>query len=95
MNKLFSSPYEVKSHFGSGVHRLYKFPNGYGASVVRFKIGDMYGSYTDNENEWELAVIKWEDKGFNLTYDTSITDDVLGHLTEDQVEKTLNKISKL
>ncbi len=57
--KLFKDPYKEQIHpIGRGIQKLYKFPNGYGASVVRFKRGnDMYGSYTDNESEWELAVI--------------------------------------
>ena len=87
---------------GSDVQRIYKFENGYGASVVRFSIpGSIlggYGSYTDNEDEWELAVIKFNSdniKDFELTYQTPITDDVIGHLTESEVQETLKQIELL
>lgn len=82
-----------------GVQRAYRFPNGYGASVVRYKVSDdTYGSYTTDETEWELAVIKFEsddDDDFALTYDTPITDDVIGHLQEEQVKETLLEIAHL
>ena len=82
-----------------GVQRIYRFDNGYGASVIRGKISDgNYSSYTSNEKEWELAVLKFtgnDIKDYELCYDTPITDDVVGHLAEDEVEKMLEDISKL
>jgi hypothetical protein len=103
--KLFNKPILVRKHpLGDGVQRIYRFSNGYGASIVRFKIptslGVMgfYGSYTNNENEWELAVIKFKGKesnNFELCYDTPITNDVIGYLTEDEVEEILKKIKNL
>ena len=94
MNQLFNNPTHTSPHDidPNGKHRIYVFENGYGASVVKFKMmNGRYGSYTDNENEWELAVLK--DK--KLCYDSGITDDVIGHLTENQVEDYLIKIKKL
>jgi hypothetical protein len=96
MEKLFDNPKENKTHeMGNGIHRIYEFENGYGASIVRFKIryGSLgsYGSYTSNEQEWELAVLY---QG-HLCYDTPITDDVMGHLLEDDVEKILEQIKNL
>ncbi len=80
---------------GSGQQRVYKFKNGFGASVVWFKtMFGTIGSYT-NEGEWELAVVKFEGEGFTLTYETPITKDVIGHLSEEDVDKILIKISKL
>ena len=70
-----------------GVQKLYRFPNNYGASVVRHT-----GSYGFEKNLWELAVIKWTGDKFALCYDTSITSDVIGNLTEDGVEKILLEI---
>ena len=56
----------------------------------------IYGSYTDNEKEFELAVLKFDEKGENqIAYDTPITNDVIGHLEEKEVEKILQKIKKL
>jgi len=73
-----------------GTQKLYKFPNGYGASVVQFM-----GSYGYDEGKWELGVVKWNDDNFKLTYDTPITDDVLGFLTWQDVEKHLAEIKSL
>ena len=78
----------------SGVQRLYKFPNGYGASVIRHAY-----SYGGPEGKWELAVLvmrpergEWD---FDLTYDTPITSDVCGWLTERRVDKLLAQIEAL
>jgi len=78
---------------GSGKIASMNFDNGYGISVVRFKlmIGNMYGSYTDNDQEWEVAVLKDDE----LTYDTPITDDVIGHCSRERVEELMTQIQEL
>jgi hypothetical protein len=90
---------EFKSHsFGEGVHGLLFFPNGYGVSVVRFKrpYSDRgYGSYTSNENEWEVAVLYGNENEWDITYNTEITDDVLGHLTEGEVDWVMLQVQQL
>ena len=74
-----------------GTQRLYKFKNNYGASVVQSQF-----SYGGDEGLWELAVIIYDDKDdWSLTYDTPVTNDVMGRLTWDEVEKTLKQIEKL
>ena len=76
-----------------GVQKIYRFPNGYGASVVRFPY-----SYGYELGLWELAVIKFNGKGadaYSLTYETDITDDVIGHLSGDEVDEILSKIEGL
>ncbi len=80
-----------------GVQALCFFPNGFGVSVVRFKLGgDLgYGSYTTNEKEWELAVLKGSSEHWNLTYQTPVTDDVIGHLSEDGVTDIMKKVQEL
>lgn len=70
-----------------GVQKIYKFPNGYGASVVCSPY-----SYGGDMGLWEIAVL---DKEGDLTYKTPITDDVIGHLNEDEVIEVLNKIKEL
>ena len=62
------------------------FSNGYGASIVTG--ANAYGGL-------ELAVLKGVPGDYDLTYDTEITNDVLGHLTKEKVEKLLERISKL
>ncbi|MCK5015919.1 MAG: hypothetical protein KAS32_02515 [Candidatus Peribacteraceae bacterium] len=56
---------------------LMYFDNGYGVSVI-----SGWGAYSGDEGLYELAVMK---KGKGITYDTPITSDVEGHLTEDDV----------
>lgn len=74
-----------------GTQRLYRFTgNDYGASVVRHRY-----SYGGRDGLWELAVIKWHGEEYELTYDTPITDDVLGYLTEEEVVESLIQIKAL
>ncbi len=71
------------------------FSNGYGVSVIRFKTLVGYGSYTRNENEWELAVLKGTEDKWEITYETDITDDVIGNLSEDEVTKIMKEVQLL
>lgn len=77
----------------NGIQRLYAFENGRGASVVRNEF-----SYGRARGLWELAVLKFQGKGlldYGLDYSTPITDDVLGHLTEAEVDELLARIEAL
>jgi hypothetical protein len=75
----------------SGSQALVFFSNGYGASVIRG-----YGSHGAEDELYELAVIKTtEDDSWDLCYDTEITNDVIGHLTEDGVTNLLEAIEVL
>lgn len=79
-----------------GVHKIFRYKNGYGASVVRFRsLGSGYGSYTNDKTEWELAVLKFDEEGYTLTYNTPITSDVIGHLNRLNVEYYLGRIKRL
>lgn len=88
---------EKRDHpIGNGVQGLAFFPNGYGVSVVRFRIGGSgYGSYTDNENEWEVAILKGDAQEWSLTYETPISDDVMGRLSEDDVTDLMKRVQEL
>ena len=70
----------------TGTQARIDFRNGYGASVVTGEL-----AYTSDAAPYELAVFK----GDKLTFDTPITDDVLGDLTAEEVTKLLAKIQKL
>lgn len=70
---------------------IFKFENGYGASVIK-----SWGSFGFDEDLFELGVIEFHGEGVhNLTYDTPITDDVIGYLTNDEVLEYLEKIKNL
>ena len=63
------------------------FDNGYGASVI---IGPH--TYGGEDGLYELGVLGKDGK---LTYDTPVTEDVKGYLSEDDVTKLLEQIQKL
>jgi hypothetical protein len=89
---------EFKPHrFGEGLHGVIFFENGYGVSVVRYSnpLTNGYGSYTSNDKEWEVAVIYGTEKDWEISYNTHITDDVLGHLTEGEVEWVMIQVQEL
>lgn len=73
------------------------FDNGYGISVVRFMMGQsgVYGSYTDNESEFEVGVLRGTPGHWEICYDTPITENVLGHLLADGVTDVMKKIQEL
>ena len=63
------------------------FDNGYGASVI---IGPH--TYGGEDGLYELGVLGKDKK---LAYDTPVTEDVKGYLSEDDVTKLLEQIQKL
>jgi len=79
----------IKQHpKNGGIQTIYRFPNGYGASVVEHSFS--YGL--------ELAVIKFtslDNDDFDLSYETPVTADVLGFLDQDSLQKTLKQIKSL
>lgn len=75
---------------GDGFQAYLDFENGYGISVVRFSIRGLMASYTDGD-EWEAAIFH----DGSICYDTPITGDVIGHLTDDEVTKLMEEIQKL
>jgi hypothetical protein len=87
-------PTRTKPHAG-GTQRLYRFENGYGASVVRFTFGGIGGSYGAEAGLWELAVLKYEGEKFELVYDTPIADDVIGWCNEEEIQGHLRRIRDL
>jgi hypothetical protein len=76
---------ETNKHL-DGIQKLYQFPNGYGASVIKHK-----GSYGFDKGLWELAVLNEGE----LCYDSEITGDVIGYLNDPQVDNILGQIARL
>lgn len=90
MRKIYE-PYDARPLDSGAVQKLYRFANGYGASVVKGE-----HTYGGDEGLWELAVIRFNTDGdFSLDYTTPITEDVEGHLTDDAVEELLAKVEAL
>ena len=65
----------------NGVAAQIMFENGYGVSVVRHSF-----SYGGNSGLYELAVL---DADGEITYDTDVTDNVIGHLTPEGVTEKM------
>lgn len=66
---------------------IYKFPNGYGASVIDFK--HIYFSI-------EIAVLRFDEDGnWDIDYSTPITNDVIGGLNEETRDDVLQQIFDL
>lgn len=80
----------VERAVNGGIQKLYFFDNGYGASVIRHSF-----SYGNEDGLWELAVLSFNETEWKIDYDTEITDDVIGYLTEQKVEEFLQQIKSL
>lgn len=76
----------VSMSIRGGWQYIFKFKNGYGASVIRSR-----QSYGGPEGFYELAVLK----DGKINYKTPITNDVIGWLDPDEVEELLDKIKAL
>lgn len=66
---------------------VFKFPNGYGASVIR-----IFAPIGFSHDGFELAVL---DANGKVTYETEITNDVIPGLTGDEVVEYLRQIMAL
>lgn len=75
-----------------GIGHRFRFQNNYGASVVKHPF-----SYGYSQDLWELAVIRYFDEYgcWDLDYDTEITDDVEGYLSDNDVRDLLERIKNL
>jgi len=85
-DSLFRTFLKETNYDNNGVQHVYSFPNGYGASVVKHDF-----SYGGKQGLWELAVLNGEE----LCYTSGITEDVIGHLTWENVEEFLSEIKQL
>ena len=70
----------------TGVQAWHDFDNGYAASIIRGN-----GTYGEETGLYELAVIA----DGRCCYSTPVTDDVLGHLSEQDVTDALAQIAAL
>ena len=79
-----------KKSIHGGIQYLAFFPNLYGVSIVKSEY-----SYGGKDGLWELAVLEGDEDEWELTYSTPITSNVLGYLTEDEVNEIVDKVITL
>ena len=80
-----------KFDMDGGIQYRFRFKNHYGASVIKHDY-----SYGHKQDLWEIAVIRYyRDDEWYITYDTDITDDVIGYLSDEEVREILKRISEL
>lgn len=77
---------EWGSHTISGKCAIVEFENGFAASVVT---GPLF--YSNSASPYEIAVMK----DGAIRYDTCITSDVCGYLTEEEANNILERIAAL
>ncbi len=73
-------------HYYQGERAWIMFPNGYGASIIRTPFS--YGTANGN---WEVAVMTKD----GITYDTPITNDVIGDCSQKEVVEVCKQIFAL
>ena len=79
------------SRHAGGYRYEARYPNGFAASIIK-----NFGSYGGEYDLWEVAVLRRDEAGvWQLCYDTPITDDVLGWLSEERVIEVCSQIRAL
>ena len=78
--------FRYSERFRKAKRAIETFENGYGISVL---FGEMF--YSNGIDTYELAVLY---KG-KITYNTDITDDVMGGLSKDEVTDVMRRVQEL
>lgn len=80
------------NNLNGDIQKIYRFENGYGASVVKSRY-----SYGGKAGFWEIAVIEFngDNDDYELCYNTPITDNVIGWLAEGAIDGYLEQIKNL
>ena len=88
MKKFQDLPFfPINDGFMVGKKARMHFDNGYGVSVVSHSY-----SYGGRDGLYEVAVLDSNDE---LTYDTPVTNDVIGYLTEEDVTDVMKQVQEL
>lgn len=85
-------PYGIKP-LSDGVQHIYRFPNGFGASVIQTS-----GSYGGAEGLWELYMIQWwadSPTAWDLVRNKTLFPGVLGWLDDIDLQLALEEIKAL
>ena len=86
MTNFMDLQFKFRDTTGDALQSQGTFANGYGYSLIKSRT-----SYGGSEGLFEVAVCYGE----GLCYDSGLTDDVLGYLTREDVEKLLDQIKAL
>ena len=86
----FKEYLKIDSEYLGGPHKVYKFPNNYGARVIKNNY-----SYGGKEGLWEIGVLFFDGYSYGLVCSKPIINDTLGYLTDEEVENALEKIKNL
>ena len=78
-----------KREFG-GLQAKMFFKNGYGVSVITG-----FGAYGNESTPYEVDVIMKSGDGFEICYNTPITDDVIGYCNKKDVTEIMKKVQVL
>lgn len=78
---------EIQNEYQTGVKARMMFENGFGVSVVSHTY-----SYGGKAGLYELAVL---DSNGELTYDTTVTNDVIGYLSPEEVTEIMEQVQVL
>lgn len=94
----FLEPYKdylmLERELADGVHYLFKFENGLGASIVT-------GTYKFQIGTWEMVQIKWDPEEFRpelaweFYYDADVVDGIARGLDDNQVLDYLQRLKEL
>jgi len=87
MKKFEDLKFDSTSPYLTGVQTRMVFENGYGVSVVSHKY-----SYGGEDGLFEVAVLG---KDGDLTYDTPVTNDVIGYLEPVEVTDIMKQVQEL
>lgn len=87
INALKENCIEYKQSTEMGGYQYFAtYPNGFGVSIIKH-----FGSYGANYDLWEAAVMK----GGSICYDTDITYDVVGFLSDEDAVKLIQAVQRL
>lgn len=78
------------SRYVDAVRCIKWFDNNFGASIVRF-----HGSYGYEKGLYEIGILCKRPKNWGISYQTIMTNDVIGYLTEEDVVQHLFFVERL
>jgi len=87
-NDLKEYAISVGPHRMGGHQIVFRFPNGYGASVIRTP-------FCGRDGLMELGVLIFDGDEYELTYDTYLAGDVIGRLDSEECIAILHQIKAL